>query len=675
MVSLFVPREFPDPVDTLTARHFHWLVISMMAIVTPALLLIEIFVPLRFPRDLGFALIVDADGLILLYLARRRMVKLGSILLVATLYIIVTSAVWTAGGVSAPAVNVYYVIPFFAALLLGTSAAIGVTVAIFLTGIILISAKSAGVLPAADFPTSPASLWALHSMSLTLILVLYITTTGTLKGALDQAAAQLKERMRVQDDLVTHEQMLSSVLNSVPQSVFWKDSSGRYMGCNAVFARAAGLQHTDLVRGKTDFDLPWQNSEAEAYRADDAEVIRSGHAKRHIVEPLQQADGTRLLVDTTKVPLLDGGGNVYGVIGIYEDITERHRMEEAVRKSEEKFSRVFYSSPIPMGITVLSSGEIVDINESFCTTFGYKRQDILDRKPLEVGIWTVPEERDELVRTLRERGAVRNRPTNYRSKSGRMGVALLCAEIIEIDGNECVVFMAIDITELKGAEQEVRSSRNQLRRLGAHLEKVREEERTHVAREIHDQLGQELTGLKMDLAWCISRIPAEQKALSDRAKSMMGLLDETVHTVRRIASELRPGILDDLGLIAALEWQAQEFQQRSGIACAFTSGPGDRPLDIGRTTALFRIFQETLTNVARHSHATRVEAILRWEQDHVGLEVVDNGIGFPDAGAEPVESFGILGMKERAMMFDGELCIAQTNGGGTTISVEIPTPL
>ena len=291
-----------------------------------------------------------------------------------------------------------------------------------------------------------------------------------------------------------------------------------------------------------------------------------------------------------------------------------------------------------------------------------------------MGIWAVAEEREALVATLRERGSVRSRQTQYRSKSGLIGTALLSAEVIEIDGKPCVVFMSIDITDLKGAEQEIVSSRNQLRRLGAHLEKVREEERTHVAREIHDQLGQELTGLKMDLSWCLSRIPAEQKGLADKTRGMLDLVDETVRTVRRIATELRPGVLDDLGLIPALEWQAQEFQSRSGIACSFTPRPGDRPLDIGRTTALFRIFQETLTNAARHSRATRVDAVLAWKSDHVSLAVADNGVGMPDMQAEPGESFGILGMKERAMMYGGELTITQTDGGGTTITVTIPIP-
>ncbi len=545
MVNLFVPRDFPDPVESLTARQFHWLVISMMAIVTPALLIVEILLPQRFPRDIVIALIVDADGLVLLYLGHCGLFRAGSVLLIATLYIIVTSAVWTAGGINTPSVNAYYIIPFLAGLLLGIPAAVGATIAIVLTGVFLIQAQSSGLMPAGVPPTSPGSVWVVHTMILALILVLYSVATGTLKRALEQAAAQLEER---------------------------------------------------------------------------------------------------------------------------------HRMQEAVRKSEEKFSRVFYSSPIPMGITVLADGEIVDINEAFCSTFGYTRQDIQDRKPLEVGIWAAPAEREAFVTTLHEHGSVRNRQTQYRSKTGRTGIALLSAEVIEIDGKDCVVFMSIDITDLKGAEQELVSSRNQLRRLGAHLEKVREEERAHVAREIHDQLGQELTGLKMDLSWCLSRIPAEEKALADKTSAMIGLVDETVHTVRRIATELRPGVLDDLGLIPALEWLAQEFQTRSGILCSFTSRQGDRPLDIGRTTALFRIFQETLTNAARHSRATRVDAVLGWGSDHVRLEVADNGVGMPALQTEPGESFGILGMKERAMMCGGELRIAETQGGGTTISVDIPIP-
>ena len=167
-----------------------------------------------------------------------------------------------------------------------------------------------------------------------------------------------------------------------------------------------------------------------------------------------------------------------------------------------------------------------------------------------------------------------------------------------------------DITERKKAEEQLKGSTEQLRALSAHLQSVREEERTLISREIHDELGQELTGLKMDLSWLVKRLSKNQKSLISKTESMLKLVDSTIQTVRRISSELRPGVLDDLGLIAAIEWQAQDFENRTGITCDFSSSVEEIGLDRDRSTAVFRIFQETLTNVSRHAKATRVKISL-----------------------------------------------------------------
>jgi signal transduction histidine kinase len=168
-----------------------------------------------------------------------------------------------------------------------------------------------------------------------------------------------------------------------------------------------------------------------------------------------------------------------------------------------------------------------------------------------------------------------------------------------------------EIAERGKAEEELKRSRGQLRDLTTYLQHIREEERIQIAREIHDELGQALTALKMDVHWLGHRFPAGQQAAADKIRSMSGLIDTTVQAVRRISSELRPKLLDDLGLSAAIEWQANEFNSRSGIDCQITSEPEDIILDQVRSTAFFRIFQETLTNIVRHAQATRVEVMLR----------------------------------------------------------------
>jgi signal transduction histidine kinase len=223
--------------------------------------------------------------------------------------------------------------------------------------------------------------------------------------------------------------------------------------------------------------------------------------------------------------------------------------------------------------------------------------------------------------------------------------------------------------ELHRKSERLRESEEKLRRLAAHLISVREEERAHIAREIHDELGQVLTGLKMEVTWLAKRL--REKPLIEKTDSMCKLIDTTVQTVRKIATGLRPEMLDDMGLIAAVGWQAKEFQKRTGIRCR-AKLPPEVKLDIDVSTTMFRIFQEILTNVARHSRATRVDMELTVNEDRVGLEVIDNGVGIADSDLNGKKSLGLLGMHERALLFGGEVKITGTAGHGTRVSVSIP---
>jgi len=223
--------------------------------------------------------------------------------------------------------------------------------------------------------------------------------------------------------------------------------------------------------------------------------------------------------------------------------------------------------------------------------------------------------------------------------------------------------------ELHRKSERLKESEDKLRRLAAHLISVREEERAHIAREIHDELGQVLTGLKMEVTWLAKRL--KDKPLIEKTDSMCKLIDTTVQTVRKIATGLRPEMLDDMGIIAAVGWQAKEFQKRTGIRCR-AKLPPEVKLDIDISTTMFRIFQEILTNVARHSRATRVDIELLLNEERIGLEVVDNGVGIADDDLNGKKSLGLLGMHERALLFGGEVRITGTPGHGTRVSVSIP---
>ncbi len=299
----------------------------------------------------------------------------------------------------------------------------------------------------------------------------------------------------------------------------------------------------------------------------------------------------------------------------------------------------------------------------------------------------------ETARMIRERGRSRHTPIIFLTGLAReMEAAFRGYEVGAVDfltkplvpeilRSKVSVFvelhkksmaLANEINDRKIAEKKLRESQVQLRALAARLISIREEERTRIAREIHDELGQVLTGLKMDVIWLAKQLGKDPKVLREKTDSMSALIDSTMHLVRRISTGMRPEILDDMGLIAAIGWQAREFQKRMGIRCRL-SLPADAPaVDAELSTAVFRIFQEILTNIARHARASSVSVNLRISDNRLTFKVTDNGIGISDAAVHARESLGLLGMQERAQFFGGEVSIQGAPGRGTTVAVSLP---
>jgi PAS domain S-box-containing protein len=355
---------------------------------------------------------------------------------------------------------------------------------------------------------------------------------------------------------------------------------------------------------------------------------------------------------------------------------EQEKTQQALRLSEQHF-RLLVEGVIDYAIFMLDpNGYIASWNLGAERIKGYRADEIIGKHfskfyPQEDIAWDKP------GYELKQAAAVgRFEDEGWRvRKDGSQFWANVVITAIFNAQRELIGFAKItrDLTERKRVETELQDSREQLRILSTRLQAVREEERASLSREIHDELGGVLTALKMDVSQIRRRIDPNDEVLAAKLTSFSELIDQTIKTVRKIATELRPGILDDFGLIAALEWQLSDFAKRSNIKARFNSTVDNIELDRDSTISLFRAFQETLTNVARHAEASEVTVNISHDNHKMILEVSDNGRGIHLNDLIGTKSLGLLGMRERVRLLQGELDILGKPGEGTTIRITIPT--
>jgi PAS domain S-box-containing protein len=326
-------------------------------------------------------------------------------------------------------------------------------------------------------------------------------------------------------------------------------------------------------------------------------------------------------------------------------------------------------------VVIASRNGIIEyVNPAFEKLTGYSKEEVIGKAP---AILKSGKHDQEFYRALWETilsGRIFRAEFINRKKSGELyHQEETITPIVNGDGRILhFVSTGRDITERRRVEEKLRKSYEQLHQFAVHLQSAREEERSRIAREIHDELGQALTGLKFDISWIGKKLPEGTEELQDKTRSTAKLIDGAIQMVRRISTELRPGVLDRLGLAAAIEWQAREFQDRTGIRCMLTPNFEGLKLDRDKAMAIFRIFQEGLTNVARHANATAVDVNLSLESGNLTLEVRDNGEGISESELLDPNSLGLLGMKERALAFGGRVNVVGNPGGGTSVIVVFP---
>ena len=479
-------------------------------------------------------------------------------------------------------------------------------------------------------------------------------------------AVDITDRKRAAERLAENEGWLRAIVDAEPECVKVLDGSGRVVSMNPAGLAMVEADTPEQIVGQKvlSFVVPEYH---QAFTDLEKRVLagESGTLEFEIVG----FKGTRRWLETHAVPLRSPRGDVHSVLGITRDITTRKQAERALRESEERLQLVSRATNDAVWDWDFESDELW-WGEAFHALFGYAGHEVEPR----IESWhnrIHPDDRERVINGVRaaiDGGEIFwSDEYRFRRKDGAYAQIYDRGHVIhDADGRPVrMVGSMMEVSERRRTEA-------QLRNLAARLEAIREEERTRIAREIHDEVGQALTALKMDLAWLAKKIPARGMPVRRKLVGMEGVIDATMDALHRILAELRPGVLDDLGLPAAIRWLADEFKRRTEITCTVHMTGGEPGLDSGQATAVFRILQEALTNVARHAKARRVEVRLHVLPTAFELVVADDGRGITPEELQATGTLGILGMRERAITWHGRVTVHGDPGRGTTVRVFMP---
>lgn len=603
---------------------------------------------------------------------------------------------------------------------------------------------------------------------------------------------------------------LASIVESSDDAIIGMTLDGIISSWNKGAENVFGYSSYEIIGKPISILINDQDQEEEALLV---EKIRNGEHIKLYRTKRRKKDGSEFEVSLTISPIRNLMGEIVGVASIIRDITERRKAEklrlaieaaEVLLKSEEKFSKAFHNSPVPICITTLNNTQIIEVNESFEEQTGFTKEELKDRSLLKLPIFNDLQDLKMIIHSLTNKGHVRNQEITIRIKNGNKRICLLSAEVFELGGEPCVLTVLFDITERQLAEkiiaesqqrfelmveqtlvgfiecdtsfmitswnpsaerifgysakeaigqhvgklivkeedlaernklwrdilraeggisiinanqtkdgrtitcewhdtaitdheghvigivslvddisermeieESLRNSREQLKHFAQHLQTVREEERVHISRELHDNLGQSLTGLKMYAFNISNKLNSELLGknfdnVRNQAKEVLGIIDSIMQQVRKIAKDLRPPILDEVGLIPAIESHIREITKQTSIKYEFIKMIHTVEMDPAHSIEVFRIFQEACTNIIRHANATKIIVRIDARLNSYILEVEDNGCGIKETDISKLKSLGLLGMKERSQVFGGNLEITGVEGKGTKVVLTFP---
>ncbi len=471
----------------------------------------------------------------------------------------------------------------------------------------------------------------------------------------------ISEKVKSQKELVESEQKFRTLVQQASDGIIITDEEGNFQQVNESAALLMGYTKKELD-GMTTNDVFFEEGGIQRPLKFNSMVKGAVVISEHIIK---RKGGKFINVEISAKQLSDGRYQ-----RIIRDITERTQVEEALRISEKKYRLLFNENPLPMWISSYNKSIFLDVNSAAFISYGYTKEEFLNMSLADLIVTSSSVSQNNNLQNIDQLN--HQEIWHHKKKDGTIIKVHVINHDIIYEGKSAVLSLANDVTAKFDAEENLQRSNDALRDLASHLETIRENERSHMAREIHDELGQQLTGLKMDISWLTKKIKSDDKAINDKIKDTIELIDKTVITVRRIATQLRPSILDDLGLIAAMEWQSEEFEKRAEIKSMFNSNVTHVSLKADISIAIFRIFQESLTNVLRHSKAKEVTSFFRLNDDTITLLIEDNGIGFNEEEILHKKTLGLLGMKERIQLINGTYEINGNAGKGTSVIITVP---
>jgi len=475
--------------------------------------------------------------------------------------------------------------------------------------------------------------------------------------------SDITSRKQADQALRESEEKYRSLFERSLDAVCLVAAEGTLLEANPAYLKLYGYEPSDIGRlnVKEHYEEPSQREEFLRAVAQDGAVF-------DVAVRLKKKDGTPMECQRTSVAVRDEDGNLVAVQSVIRDVTKARRAEQELRESELRFRSLVENTGVAV-LVARTDETILDCNDAALQMLGYPREELLKTPVPE--LFRRVEGRAAAPAQFERDGFIKALEVEMKRRDGSPLHVLLTSANVPLRGETVAMMEMQDITKRKRTEAALRESNERIRGYAAHLEKVREEERTGIARELHDRLGQALTAVKMDLTSMHDGLAKGQTVEPEKVAATIRLIDATTDDVRRISSELRPGILDDLGLVAAMEWQLQQFQERTGIRCELTA-PDSPNLGRDRSTALYRIFQELLTNVARHAAAKTVRATFERDDSRYVLIVADDGKGMSEDAENQATSLGFVGIRERLASFGGALTVASAPGQGTQVTIAIP---